>query len=162
MNPPEPALELLSNVDWFANVIRPVGVPLSLTIEPVADWQSAIALRGKPDSENAFLEARGRLTVALSANHRDSYRKWNDIVRIARESIDDAIIPIVSAALPSRDDAEFVLSCVQWDAMNYVMEHVYRDLITPTFYTMLYDVYAAGHFPCHWDEVWPDGRLWVA
>ncbi|KLU03486.1 hypothetical protein RISK_004490 [Rhodopirellula islandica] len=46
--------------------------------------------------------------------------------------------------------------------MHYVMEHVYADLIPPAFYTMVYDVYAAGHFPCHWDENWPDGRLWVA
>ena len=162
MNPPEPALERLASVDWFANLTRPISVSLPLAIQSVSDWPSAIELRGKFDSENAFLEARGRLTVALSANHRDSYRKWNDFVRSARETIDDAIIPTVSAALPSQDDAEFILSCVQWDAMNYVMEHVYSDLIPPAFYTLLYDVYAAGHFPCHWDEVWPDGRLWVA
>ena len=162
MNPPEPALERLSNVDWFANVSRPFAVSLPLAIEPVPDWQSAIALRGSADSDNAFLEARGRLTVALSADHRDSYRKWNDFVRHARETIDEAIIPSVASALPSQDDSNFVLSCVQWDAMNYVMEHVYSDLIPPAFYTAIHDVYVAGHFPCNWNEVWPDGRLWVA
>ena len=162
MNPPEPALERLSNVDWFANVSRPFAVSLALSTEPVPDWQSAIALRGRADSDNAFLEARGRLTVALSADYRDAYRKWNDFARRARAAIDDTIIPSVTSALPSQNDAEFVLSCVQWDVMNYVMEYVYSDLIPPAFYTAIYNVYAAGHFPCNWDEVWPNGRLWVA
>ena len=161
MNPPEPALERLTDVDWFANVTHPITVSIPLAIEPVPDWPSAIALRDEIDSGNAFLEARGRLTVALSAHHRNSYRQWNNFAGLARDTIEDQIIPNVTARLPAMENFDFVLDCVRWDVCHYVMEHVYGDLIRPSFYTLLYDVYAAGHFPCNWDEVWPNGRLWI-
>jgi hypothetical protein len=82
--------------------------------------------------------------------------------------LEEDIYPVVDLAIDSISELNAIeggihvlKDSVRWDLSHIVMEHVYSDLVPPRFYTLLFEVYESGHFPCGWDEVWPNGKLWV-
>ncbi len=139
-----------------------------MEVVSLANWDKALTLIGKNSMSNAFLEAGNVLTSELGLHHRKEFRQWNDIVAEGHEALGVEVFPKVDALADSIDEViaieggvEFLKHCVHWDVVSIYMEYAYAHLVTPRFYSILLKVYQSGHFPCGWDEVWPNGKLWV-
>jgi hypothetical protein len=134
---------------------------------PIRTWQDAVDKRGSNAGSNAFMEGRALQTRILGIEHKREYRKWNDHIADVHEAFHDEVFPKIDAsidaidALSDEQDRVFLKHIVHWDVIAAAMEFVYADLVPPRFYAEILKIYAAGHFPCHWDEKWPDGKLWV-
>ena len=108
------------------------------------------------------------LTNIIGLQYRSEYRKWNTIAAEGREALEIEVFPTVDAVIDGNCEianasvgVDFLKGSVRWDLIHIILEHVYSDLVPPRFYALVFDIYRAGHFPCHWDEVWPNGKLWV-
>jgi hypothetical protein len=131
-------------------------------------WESALRIRGRNAASNAFLEGANMLTRAVGLQHRAEYRLWNTYAEEAREALHLEVFPRLFAVIDANSEiasttigGEFLKEAAWWDLSHVVMEHVYSDLVSPRFYSLIFEIYRAGHFPCNWDEVWPNGKLWV-
>lgn len=125
-------------------------------------------LRGSDQAANAFSEGSGYLTRTLSAKFREQYREWNTIARSNRERLEASLLPGIDEKIQAISDLQsidygqqLVKDFVRWDLMHYAAEDAYSELVEPRFYSCLIEVYEAGRFPCHWDEAWPDGQIWI-
>ncbi len=106
------------------------------------------------------------LTRELSSSFRRDYRMWNVIAGEVREVLETRVCCAIDATIDSLAEvkgidagAEVLRRSARWDAMHFVMEGVYAHLVPPRFYTAAFQIYAAGHVPCGWDTVWPNGQL---
>ncbi|MBL8828025.1 MAG: hypothetical protein JNM18_13690 [Planctomycetaceae bacterium] len=141
------------------------AVPCEIIL--VDNWSDAISERdGK--ASGAFSEAVNRLTLQLSESHRKEYRKWNAYVREVHEEMGDSVFKSIDLAVDalsvngiSPGFREQLKQFVRWDFIHYAMEQVYSSLVTPPFYTHAMEIYKLGHFPCGWNEVLPNGKIWV-
>lgn len=162
-------IERLRKIDFFAQVGSGIQLPLEgCDLVAVESWEAAVELRGSDLAADAFQEASGRLTRRLSRDFRQQYRQWNIIARTNRGRLESDVFPGVDQrieALPGLQaiphGPDFVKDSVRWDLIHLAAEQAYAALDEPWFYTWLVQVYEAGRFPCHWDEAWPDGKLWV-
>jgi hypothetical protein len=159
----------LTNIDFFANVGSAETCAVSACESVVvSSWEEAVKLRGSALASDAFSEARGQLTRRLSAEFRKQYREWNTIARRNRELFETDLFPRVDEAIDAIPDLrsiehgrDLVKDFVRWDVIHYAAEEAYSELVEPRFYSCLIEVYEAGRFPCNWNEVWPNGRIWV-
>jgi hypothetical protein len=153
----------VGQISWFFNCGNPLAVDLTMAIQRVDSWTDAAQLCRKQESDDAQLNAQNQLTIWLSRNARDDYQKWNDRVRAFKASV---ISPLVEA--PVRDYClrhgvdEVVVQNARWDLLGALMENEYLFTGHSAFYFLeLLKIYEAGHFPCGWSGVWPDGELYV-
>lgn len=164
----EPVVTLMKDVQWFVNVGSPLTVHAEVQIEAVNSWERALRIRGRNAASNAFLEGVNYLTKETGLYFRQENRLWNTFADEGREALETEIFPTVDAAIDGNAEitntsvgADFLKGSIRWDLIHIILEHVYSDLVPPRFYALVFDVYRAGHFPCHWDEVWPNGKIWV-
>ena len=164
----EPTIEAMKNVPWFANVGLPLTIQTKMQFELVNSWEKALSTRGRNAASNAFLEGVNYLTKETGLHFRNENRLWNRFAAEGREALETEVFPRVDAVIDGNAEiantsvgADFLKSTIRWDLIHIILEHVYSDLVPPRFYALVFDVYRAGHFPCHWDEVWPNGKLWV-
>jgi len=163
----ECAIEQISAVDWFAHVGERGNVDTPLTICWRGSWTEAVTVRGMAETSDAFTEGKNILTCELGRNFRDHYRrKWNKLAYDAQASIYPTICLFIDRLIDGNAEIRaiphgvpFVKGIVRWDLICFAMEHIYSDLVPPRFYHAVFAVYQAGHFPCNWDERWPDGTL---
>ncbi|MEW4571171.1 hypothetical protein AB1L88_25145 [Tautonia sp. JC769] len=163
------ALERLFDINFFANV----GSAKTLVVDGcdivvLNSWDEAVTLRGSEQASDAFSEARSRLTRRLSAEFRKEFREWNAISRRNRERFEtdlftkvDKVIDAIPELQSIEHGRELVKDFVRWDMIHYAAEQAYSELVEPSFYSCVIEVYEAGCFPCNWNEVWPNGRIWV-
>jgi hypothetical protein len=158
----------LESIRWFELVGQECDITTSMSIVRMKSWQKALQTRNLNDTSNAFLEGVNHLTHELSFHFRKESRKWNDYAGECRVILEEDIYPVVDSIIDSTPELNEIEAgvytlrdSVRWDLSHIVMEHVYSDLVPPRLYTLLLEVYQAGHFPCGWDEVWPNGKLWV-
>lgn len=162
-------LERLKHIDFFANV----GSEESLVVAEyefrfVDSWSEAVSVRGSDLASDAFSEATGRLTRKLSSEFRKQYRQWNAIVGSYRASLETELFPRLDKLIDSIPELqaithgpELMKDFTRWDLIHYATEQAYSELVPSQFYSSIIDVYAAGRFPCNWNEEWPNGLLWI-
>lgn len=163
-----PILHVITSVDWLARVgVVDDGWP-NPRVTCVGTWQEALHLRGSIPASNAFLEGANRLTRELSSQWRSEYRKWNSLVANAHEALNSDIMPRVADIIDSNDAVSkvengvaFLKHILLWDLVCTLMEYAYSELVPIGFYGQVLSIYKDGHFPCHWDQVWPGGKVWV-
>jgi hypothetical protein len=134
----------------------------------VSSWKEAIDRRGSIQASNAFLEGGGMLTRSLGSDFRSDYQKWNRIAYSFREGMEEQILPDIDALVDSTTEIaveesgpHLIKNWIRWDLAHYCMERAYAELVKPRFYSEIFEVYREGHFPCDWNEVWPNGKLWI-
>jgi len=164
----EMAIDRMKSIDWFARTGAEDAIQSRLKPKFVDSWKKAIELRGRVGTANAFQEAGAMLTRDLGIRFRTEYRNWNNIVRATKTLLEEEVFPVADAVIESLHEiqaikfgAPLLKDSIRWDLISYVTEQVYSDLVPPGFYTAVLPLYQAGHFPCGWDEKWPDGILWL-
>ena len=157
-----------AQINWFSGVGREDVERSPMRIVHVRSWKEALSRAGSVATSNAWMEGRALLTRYVGLNHRLEYRKWNDIVAQAHEALGAEVFPAVDAVIERNpaivqveDGVPYLKHAVRWDLVAAYMEQAYSHLIAPRFYALLFDIFVAGHFPSGWDEVWPDGQIWV-
>jgi hypothetical protein len=162
------SIELIRNVDWFSSVGSLDHLGTQMAVKRANSWPEAIRIRGDPHSGDAFIEGANRLTRELSDHFRSEYRKWNAVAASVREAMGPEIIPCIerrvkvqTGAVANADEQWLLVASVKWDLVNLAMEYAYSDLVPMAFYQEVFRVYQAGHFPCNWDQRWPNGTLCV-
>ena len=161
-------LERASRINWFSNSGQSLPSHGPMEIETARSWKAALDKSGSIAIANAWEEGRALITVELGLNHKLEYRKWNDHVAMGHYQMEETVFAKADAVIDSMpeiaaDDecVPFLKGQVRWDMVAAYMEQVYSHLVPPRFYTLLFEVYEAGHYPCGWNEVWPNGKLWV-
>ncbi|MCC7421795.1 MAG: hypothetical protein IT428_16065 [Planctomycetaceae bacterium] len=79
-------------IHWFAHCGQPLDLDLTMPIERVSDWATAIACCKDPVWEDVELEAQNQLTVWLHLHDRLRYRKWNDFVDAQKRFVVNPLI----------------------------------------------------------------------
>lgn len=153
----------LKAVDWFAACGKPCEIDLPFPIKSVSNAANAITQCSAKASRHAALEARNRLTMFLSAHHRDDYRKWNAVTRTAKQRV---VTPLTKRVWQPFADrlglGDVLVNRVAWDILAAIMEQEYSACADrPEHFLLLLRVYQAGHFPCGWTGTWPAGKLLV-
>ncbi len=129
-----------------------------------ANWGQVCQLSGRPEWEQAELEARNQLTEYLAYHHPDADRQWNDVTDRARQFLESELTPAFKRSLRSALGAtpKSLVDTMQWDVLAALMEDAYADLDPPRFFTHLLTIYLAGHIPCGWEGgSFPEGTLIV-
>lgn len=158
----------LSGINFLSKVGAGVQIQFdSFVLEPVQSWQEAILMHDQDAASDAFTEARNSLTRQLGVNFKKEYRQWEDIVDVFSDST-EIVFARVSERVNSMPDlleipsaAQLVVDWIGWDLVHYCLEQAYSNLVEPGFYSGIANVYEAGHFPCSWNEVWPNGKVWA-
>lgn len=144
----------LSSTAWFSNI--GTAVPDS-RYALVGSSVEALKLAEAKDWERHKTRLNGELCRA----HRQRYRKWNDLI--------DEIAPLVSAAVTSTLSkvsskgipANDLRELIQFDAVMWLMEVEFSDVVCIQFFSDLMSVYCDGRFPCGWEGSYPVGRFVV-
>jgi hypothetical protein len=149
-------LASLSFIPWFEQCGGSVGRPFTFRVRQLSDWSEVrAALSG--DWGNQTEEAQGRLTEYLSDRFPQLYQGvWNRLVREVRPQVESTVgIRAKALSLVNGLGQPFV-DAATWDVLAGVMEMSYRAQNPPVFFSRLFDVYRAGHFPCGMEE---DGTM---
>jgi hypothetical protein len=152
-------LAKLEETDWFRSVGEPIA---DATVPRIRSWKEAVALRTSRLQKNIANESANALTEKLCFEFPKRYHgKWNKLVTAVRKIWDPiSATKIKKVMMDNKLNIAFVDS-VNWDILFSCMELEYADLVPPRFFKERLDWYLAGHFPCGWDGVFPDGRLIV-
>ena len=70
----------IKDIPWFSNIGHPFAGNLSAQIKPIKNWKEAVRCCRTQETDAAQLEAQNQLTLWLSKNAREEYRKWSDAV----------------------------------------------------------------------------------
>lgn len=156
------------NVPWFTHVGDPLPRFGAMELVQVTSWKKALARTGSVKMADCWMEGQNILTCELGWNHKLEYRKWNDHVYDARDAMEETVFAKSDRALDvavngvlGEEDREFLKRRVRFSIIAAYMECVYAHLVEPRLYALIFKIYEAGHFPCGWNEVWPNGKLWV-
>ena len=153
----------INAINWFAQCGKALSLNLSMEIERIHDWETALDSCKTLEWENVELNAQNQLTVWLCLYDSVNYQKWNDIVDQHKISVlnDLSKQTIVPFQLKHSLNIEFSQS-VQWDILGALMANSYLSSGHKVFFFLeLLMVYEAGHFPCGWLGEWPKGKLRV-
>ena len=156
-------VEKLETIDWFANVGEPFSPEgeFQIPFTVVDSWESMTRICKRPESDNAFLEARNAITVHLHHRCRDDYQAWNQVTKAAKASLSSSILPSIVAYQHENNLDIEILECARWQLLAFLMEDAYRYCKPPQFFHKLLKVYQMGHFPGGWNGDWPEGELVV-
>ena len=149
-------------IRWFSKCGEPLALDLTMEVESVRSWPTAMQACQSVAWENVELEALNQLRVWLHRNVGERYH-WNDIVDRHKTEVIAPLIKekVVPFQLERGLDVTLVHS-TSWDVLGALMENSYLDTHHPAhFFLELLRVYEAGHFPCGWLGNWPKGRLIV-
>jgi hypothetical protein len=150
-------------INWFANCGEPAEFDVTMKVERVKRWAQAMKACKTRSWQNTTLEARNQLTMALHNRDRQRYQKWNEITIKFKNEVTMPLTTKVWEPFQKSNGLEIELvHCVQWDILAALMENAYMSSNHGSFFFLeLLSIYEAGHFPCGWRGIWPQGVLLV-
>ena len=145
----------LSRIPWFDKCGSLSG-SFAFPVRQLSDWWE-VKSAFSDDWINQTDEAQGQLTEYLSSRHARFYQGiWSKLVKEARPCV-EATAGVRALAVSSVNGlGKPFVDSVKWDVLNAVMEISYKTQNPPVFFSRLFDVYRAGHFPCGMDK---DGTI---
>jgi len=150
------AIVALQDAPWFERVGQPIQEPAGVV--RVASWDDALSIFR--DESGARYWALGHLVAptkaVLAAVDSVPQRKalMSRAYNLARETVN--VHRLVPTVVP-----EFSVELGDHVHEFYaylIMEIAVQDLTPCTFFREQLAWYFAGHFPCGWEGVWPEGR----
>jgi len=149
------AVKRLQNIQWFVNTGKVGYLNNIKKITAESDFISRIT---NVDWENVSLQACNAITGYLAIRQSLKYQYWNDLVREAKEIIDNEIISFIKN--PTSLDDDILVNNVKWDLVSFLAEDAYKSYLPDEpFFSRLTVIYENGHIPCGWEGQWPSGRL---
>jgi hypothetical protein len=164
--PFDPYVERLASLKLFDSVGDVFELDCPCSIVRVTGWSKA-SRRWKMQSQiDAFFEAKQQFTECLGNAHQREFQDWNDVIFDAKELMEPLVADRIADAVRNGwivglpEEALLDLRRdVYYDFEFGAAEHAFSHLVPGMFYTTTTRIYKAGHFPCGWDEVWPNGKL---
>ena len=150
-------------IDWFAHCGEPSEFDLTMEIKRVKSWPQAMKADKEKTWDYAVMEARNQLTGTIHAQDRERYRSWNEITQQFKDQVMTPLTKEVWEPFQqSRGlDIELVHS-TRWNILAALMENAYIGSNHGSFFFLeLLTIYEAGHLPCGWRGLWPQGALVV-
>jgi hypothetical protein len=135
----------LSAIAWLSKCGQ-IAPPFSFSVTQVTNWKEA-----RKSCKSGWLDAteraQGDLSEYLALKHPEAYQKyWNQFADECRPLVRaTAGASVSSFAEESNLKLEDI---VNWDILCAVMESSFASLKPPVFFSRLFEVYRAGHFPC--------------
>lgn len=148
-------LNQLYNSPWFGRV----GVQDTTAARVVSSWDEAIASCAAPEWEELTQEAVNRYGEQLARRAPDRYRRWNDVVRDLKPTVEELVRVKTADLLKERQLPDVFSDVVRWDMLHVCVESEYADVYPPGFFASQAYWYTVGHFPCGWDGDFPEGTL---
>lgn len=149
---PEQALTRLAQIKWFHHAGQAVTLPDVRQIMTIDDFAASI---DSQQWEDTTLEARNDITGRLASKF-PQLQSWNTIAHQFKPELDR----LLENMPPFNSGSRSLKADLQWNLLSYLMEDHYKDkLKRPLFFERLICIYEAGHIPCGWDGVWPQGQL---
>ena len=146
----------LASTEWFASV----GRREHTTVHYVDSWESAVmeATAATYDdlklaAANGFRRKLAEVTVGSDIGG------WNQVVREIKRVVEQEIEERVGRVRIRNDLKGELVSVVKWDVVGGLAQAAFYDYVPNGFYLGLLYWYRAGHFPCGWRGVHPQGRL---
>ncbi|EEF58748.1 hypothetical protein [Pedosphaera parvula] len=135
-----------------------VGKPLPPSITSVKSWPVAVKEGNSRKWENCRLAARNALQEAVQRKSWERLQDWNPLADELRPLILSFVDTMLTTAPVPESYREKLRHELTWDIMFICLEEEYKDLVEPLLHIPQLDGwYAAGHFPCGWDEAeFPD------
>jgi len=127
----------------------------------VANWLEARRYYEDEAWVAADTASGNELGLHVQRVREERYYEWNKIAEEARAFAQEEVVPVVHGITSRMGIDERVDREVFSDVVAICMEASYLDLRPPLFAMKLLEVYEAGHFPCGWIGVWPEGELVV-
>jgi hypothetical protein len=150
-------------IDWFVNcghVFVPSG---DLKVVAIDSWKAAKRHIQSPEWEAATLGASNMLSTHLYWTDVKEYsRKWNGTAIAANDFFNVDVHPkLVGIARANKLSTPFYED-VKRTLRGAFLERCFQHLNPPiSFFSELLRVLEAGHYPCGWTQVWPEGELVV-
>jgi len=155
------AIVALQDAPWFERVGQPIQGPASADVVRVASWGEALSIFREGEEEGARYSALGHLEAATyavltAADRAPERREWiSRAYRLARETVN--VHTFVPGAVPSGLNSDLGDHVHQYQ--QYLLTEIAVQDLTPcSFFREQLAWYFAGHFPCGWEGVWPEGR----
>lgn len=148
-------LEVIAEIDWFANVGNPI-ISAGETYIEIANWRDAIASCSEQDWEDVCLNESNLMTTHLNYVCKDSFQRWNDVINDAKLKLDEPW-KRMRLKLEQERVPEVVAHCVEWDTVHAVAYEHFASWGPPTFFLRSFAIYRGGNFPCGWQGAWPSG-----
>ena len=150
-------LDLLNTVDWFSSI----GTPTTADVKRANSWEEAIKYCQEIGWENAQIESRNELSLAVWRQAKDRFQKWNDLSGEIREISKIIVHQKTDSTISEYKLTSSFVNDVSWDVVLIALSAEYADIYVSDFYIKLACWYVKGHFPCGWEGVYPQGRLIV-
>jgi len=151
----------IARVSWFAHCGEPAYFSFNFGVTKVAMWDEARRYYLDDSWKYAQTEVLNSLRQHLQPRHMDRYCEWNKIAKEVRSFLEDEVMPSVRQVARTKGISDDVPRRVFSDLGAACFENAYGDLGPPIYAMKLLEVYEAGHFPCGWIGLWPEGELVV-
>ena len=146
------ATRALKQVDWFANLGRPIP----------GDWDTFFSVRSIQCATNILFSRRAKRVYRQAINSLDDQvfgrslvrrSTWHESARMAKslthsifkEHIDQPLAKAAGSVNLYRK-LRVVVCC---DLLYFMLENEYNDVIITRFFSFRIEVYAIGHIPCY-------------
>ncbi|HEX4794739.1 MAG TPA: hypothetical protein VH370_13145 [Humisphaera sp.] len=159
---PEEPLRAATSNPWLAAVSGEAafaGAIPDVAIRRVGVVTEVPELIGSDAWADTRLERRNEITVRIAKRLQNRASEWNEHVWAFEQFIDKHVRSAAEDALDRVGLPRELMRFVRSDLVCYWQEVNYRDIFQPGFYHSLWQLYAAGHIPCGWDESAGSGVL---
>jgi hypothetical protein len=115
--------------------------------------------------EHATIGAANQIRYNLQKADPDVYQQWNKVAIDVRTKVipifNDLVSPkLADLALPPAL-SKSIGDSIQWDLVHIGILWDFYPYTSGGFYSIIADLYIAGHLPCGWIGKYPDGVLVV-
>ena len=101
--------------------------------------------------ENFVLEQRGDLTAYLLKNERETFKKWNELSRDAKERIIPIVTKKMFTLVEEKKIFESMIPQIRFDIINISIYLTIKNEcmnVNSPFFDDLYTLYRLGYIPC--------------
>ncbi|MBN2371633.1 MAG: hypothetical protein JXO72_14215 [Vicinamibacteria bacterium] len=153
------AFETLSETEWFKHVGEMVSAKGEIV--SVGSWQESIVPLidedGKIYGPNGHLLKPSNLCIEVIESER-----YHDLWQLAGSDAFDYcdVLSHIPDSLPAFQQ-DFIDEYVYEFVSFLLAEIVGSDVVGTTYFREMLSWFYAGHFPCGWVGVWPEGRMRV-
>lgn len=150
-------LEALDRAVWFSTV----GVRDTEAVTVLSSWEQAVESCSSQEWEDLCLENANRLRRQVRRHSVDDFERWNDLVDQIKPTTEALVERKIADVVREHHLPKTFSDDIRWQILHICMETEYSDIVPPAFYMDLALWYLKGHFPCGWEDEYPDGRLIV-
>lgn len=146
----------LAIVQLFSCVGMTEGVTRSRVLK---SWPEAVEHAGSKSWQDMNRNAADRFCDEILAHSKERYDKLGEVIEELKKYTVPFVRYMVEPVMRQHDLPGWFEAKVNIDIIHACLEAEYADLVKFRWFTGLSHFYAAGHFPCGWEGIYPQGRF---